>query len=81
MAVALSWAVSHAEGRVTRSIRSAFTAAVFEFATHTRVLMVNASKATRRRGVRLREGFFFCIDTDLTDVAASLVHSTGWHVG
>jgi putative transposase len=31
---ALSWAVSHAEGRVTPSNRSAFTAAVYEFATH-----------------------------------------------
>jgi hypothetical protein len=37
VAVALSWAVSHAEGRVTPSIRSAFTAAVYEFATHSRV--------------------------------------------
>ena len=35
MAAALSWAVSHAEGRVTQSIRSAFTAAIYEFATHT----------------------------------------------
>ena len=34
VAAALSWAVSHAEGRVTQSIRSAFTAAIYEFATH-----------------------------------------------
>jgi hypothetical protein len=34
VAVALSWAVSHAEGRVTPSILSAFTSAVYEFATH-----------------------------------------------
>ena len=34
MAVALSWAVSHAEGRVTRSTRSAFTPTIDEFATH-----------------------------------------------
>ena len=35
VAAALSWAVSHAEGRVTQSIRSAFTPAIYEFATHT----------------------------------------------
>ena len=34
VAVALSWAVSHAEGRVTLSIRNAFTPATYEFATH-----------------------------------------------
>ena len=34
MAATLSWAVSHAEGRVTQSIRSVFTAAIQEFATH-----------------------------------------------
>ena len=32
VAAALSWAVSHAKGRVTQSVRSAFTAAVYEFA-------------------------------------------------
>jgi hypothetical protein len=36
VAVALSWAVSHAKGRVTQSVRSAFTAAIYEFATHMR---------------------------------------------
>ena len=36
MAAALSWAVSHAEGRVTQSIRSASNATIYEFATHTR---------------------------------------------
>jgi transposase InsO family protein len=34
VAAALSWAVSHAKGRVTQSVRTAFTAAVYEFATH-----------------------------------------------
>jgi hypothetical protein len=34
VAAALSWAISHAEGRVTQSIRSVFTAAIQEFATH-----------------------------------------------
>jgi hypothetical protein len=32
--VVRQWAVSHAEGRVTQSIRSAFAAAICEFATH-----------------------------------------------
>jgi hypothetical protein len=35
VAAALSGAVSHAKGRVTESIRSAFTGAICEFATHT----------------------------------------------
>ena len=35
LAAALSWAVSHAEGRVTQSIRSTFTGAIYEFATDT----------------------------------------------
>ena len=35
MAAALSWALPHAEGSVTQSIRSVFTAAIQEFATHT----------------------------------------------
>jgi hypothetical protein len=34
VAGALSWAVLHAKGRVTPSIRSAFAAAIYEFATH-----------------------------------------------
>ena len=33
MAATLSWAVSHAEGRVTQSTRSALTSAIHEFAT------------------------------------------------
>ena len=33
---ALSWAVSHADCRLTPSILRAFTAAVYEFATHRR---------------------------------------------
>ncbi len=35
VAAALSWPVSHAESRVTSSIRSALTRAIYEFATHT----------------------------------------------
>jgi hypothetical protein len=34
VAATLSWDVSHAEGRLTESIRSAFTGAIYEFATH-----------------------------------------------
>jgi hypothetical protein len=36
VASALSWAVLHADGGVTRSIRTDFTAAIYEFATHRR---------------------------------------------
>jgi hypothetical protein len=35
VAAALSWVVLHAEGRVTQSIGSAFTIALYEFATYT----------------------------------------------
>jgi integrase-like protein len=40
---ALSWPISHAESRVTLSIRSALTRTIFEFATH------NADESTRAR--------------------------------
>jgi L-rhamnose isomerase len=43
VAVAPSWAVSHAEGRMTRSTRSSFTPTIYEFATHT------ASRARRNK--------------------------------
>ena len=46
VAVALSWAVSHAEGRVTPSIRNAFTPATYEFTTHTTERYLNSD--TRR---------------------------------
>jgi hypothetical protein len=34
VADALSWAVSHAEGRVTQAIGIALTTPIYEFATH-----------------------------------------------
>src|SRR5258708_621853 len=37
VAAALSWAVSHAEGRVTKAIGITLTTPIHEFATHTRV--------------------------------------------
>jgi hypothetical protein len=40
VAAALSWAVSDADGRVTQSIRSAFTSAIYEFAIHTLNMML-----------------------------------------
>ena len=53
VADALSWAVSHAEGRVTQSIRSAFTAAICEFATH-RIGIIRCRMPTARCQARRR---------------------------
>ena len=48
VAGALSWAVSHAEGRVTPSIRSAFTPAIYEFATHRLLFLTTYSSSVLR---------------------------------
>jgi hypothetical protein len=46
MAAALSWPISHAENRVTPSIRSALTRTIYEFATHTPYLHAPDSALT-----------------------------------
>ncbi len=46
VADALSWAVSHAEGRVTQAIGIALTTPIYEFATHRRAFVQSIRSAS-----------------------------------
>jgi len=52
VAAALSWAVSHADCRLTPSILGAFTSAVYELATHT--LPSSTARESDSKGGRTR---------------------------
>ena len=56
MAVALSWALSDAEGRVTSLIRSVITPATYEFATHRRAGVQADADRCKRGPAADREG-------------------------
>jgi hypothetical protein len=82
VAAALSWAVSHAEGRVTQ-IRRAFTGAIYEFATHVREVPLCPALATleERAGYReLFRRFGLAKEIEQADVDAAVMLLSGGNV-